>query len=48
MILLTILLGMFTSQGGRSMEVTANIEITDIPDDLSVFEKAGFSKYINN
>ncbi len=29
-----------------SMEVTANIEITDIPDAMSAFERAGFSKYV--
>ena len=29
------------------IEVTARIEITDIPDKLSAFEKAGFSKYVS-
>ena len=29
-----------------TIEVTANIEISDIPDKLSAFEKAGFSKYV--
>jgi hypothetical protein len=30
-----------------SIEVTANIQITDIPYKLSAFKKAGFSKYVN-
>ena len=33
--------------GSGNMEVTARIEITEIPDELSVFEKAGFSKYVS-